>query len=485
MLFNSYQFLIFLPIVVLFYFLIPHRFRHVWLLLASYFFYACWNPSYTLLLLFSTTVTYFSSRLIANASTTSRKKLFVALSLVLNFATLFFFKYFNFAVENLERFFGFKVPGAPFDIVLPVGISFYIFQAIGYTIDIYRNELPPEKNFLRYALFVSFFPQLVAGPIERSKHLLGQFYEKHYFDFNRAKDGFLLILWGMFQKIVIADRLGILVRQIFDHPSEYQGLYIIFGVICFAFQIYCDFSGYSLIAIGSAKIMGFRLMENFDAPYFSRSIPEFWRRWHISLSSWFRDYLYIPLGGNRKGKLRTYLNLMLVFLASGLWHGASWHFIVWGGLHGLFIVLSRITKNFREKLRKRSPLPFALHVAFRLLVTFTLVNFAWLFFRAESLNQAFLMLGNIFRSWNPQILFDGSLAHLGLSSKSLFIGLIAVAILLIADCIKWRGTTVRSIIYRRPIWFRWLFYLIAIFTILVFGVWGPTYNQSNFIYFQF
>jgi len=346
MLFNSYDFLIFFPIVTLIYFLIPHKVRYIWLLITSYYFYMCWNAKYALILLFSTTITYVAGLLIEKANkikdekrSKKWKKVFVTISFVINLLILFLFKYFDFAVENINSIlilFNMKVLSPSFDVVLPVGISFYIFQALSYTVDVYRKDVHVEKNFFKYALFVSFFPQLVAGPIERSKNLLKQIHERHYFDGQRVKDGLLLMIWGGFQKIVIADRVAIVVNTVFNNFPEYGGMYIVVAAILFAIQIYCDFAGYSTIAMGSAKVMGFELMENFNAPYFSTSVSEFWRRWHISLSSWFKDYLYIPLGGNRKGKTRKYINLMIVFIVSGLWHGAQWSFVIWGALNRCF-----------------------------------------------------------------------------------------------------------------------------------------------------
>lgn len=359
MLFNSYNFLIFFPIVTLIYYLIPQKIKYIWLLLASYYFYMCWNAKYVLILLFSTTITYVSGLLITRANKCKEehkkikmKKIFVALSFIINLAILFLFKYFDFAIDNVNRVlshFSMQIINPSFDVILPVGISFYIFQALSYTVDVYRNDVKAEKNFLKYALFVSFFPQLVAGPIERSKNLLKQVHEKHYFDGQRVKDGLLLMIWGGFQKIVIADRVAIVVDTVFNNFPQYGGMYIVVAAILFAFQIYCDFSGYSIIAIGAAKVMGFELMENFNAPYMSMSVAEFWRRWHISLSSWFRDYLYIPLGGNRKGKLRKYINLMIVFIVSGLWHGAQWSFIVWGALN-------RDVSNYRGETKENKRL---------------------------------------------------------------------------------------------------------------------------------
>lgn len=497
MLFNSYNFLIFFPIVVLIYFLIPHRVRYIWLLIASYYFYMCWNAKYALILLFSTAVTYLSGLLIAKAGKIKnqkqrqrRQKIFVAISFVLNLAILFFFKYFEFAILNINKVLSaanMELLNPAFDVLLPVGISFYIFQALSYTVDVYRGDVKPEKNFLRYALFVSFFPQLVAGPIERSKNLLEQFYEKHYFDFQRVKDGILLMIWGLFQKIVIADRAAVVVDTIFSKPGTYGGWYVIVGVLLFAIQIYCDFSGYSLIAIGSAKVMGFKLMDNFNAPYFARSVAEFWRRWHISLSTWFRDYLYIPLGGNRKGRWRKYLNVMIVFLASGLWHGASWSFVIWGGLNGAYQVVGDLTKSLRTKILKGLRLSretFA-HKLLQTVTTFALIDVAWLFFRADNLQQAGRMLKSVFTVQNPWILVDGSLDKLGLSPQNFQLLLVAIGVLLAADLIHYRGGNIRQWVYQQPLWFRWAFYLVAICTVVIFGIWGATYNDAAFIYFQF
>lgn len=328
--------------------------RYIWLLCASYYFYMSWNPKYALLIAFSTVVTYLSGLLIGiinenNGDSSSQlqksvrlKKWVVAGSFTVNLAILFFFKYFDFALSNVNRILtavGISMIEKPFDVLLPVGISFYTFQALSYTMDVYRGDVRAERNILKYALFVSFFPQLVAGPIEQSKNLLSQVEKAHTFqlwNYNRIANGAVIMLWGYFQKMVIADRVALLVDTVYDKYWLYGSTALILASVLFAVQIYCDFASYSSIAIGAAEIMGFSLMENFDTPYFSRSVKEFWRRWHISLSSWFRDYLYIPLGGNRKGKVRKYINTMVVFLTSGLWHGASWNFVVWGGAYMAF-----------------------------------------------------------------------------------------------------------------------------------------------------
>ena len=342
MLFNSLEFLIFFPIVVAAYFILPKKLKQFWLLIASYYFYMCWNAKYIFLIFFSTVITYGSGLLLENIKTlpveekrrTRYKKLTVAFSFLLNLSVLCYFKYMNYFFSVIAAVFHaahieLNVPA--FDILLPVGISFYTFQALSYTMDVYRDEIYAEKNFFQYALFVSFFPQLVAGPIERSKSLLKQFARPTRFRYDAVREGLLLMMWGYFLKLVIADRCAVLVNRVYGDYTSYKGFQLIIANVLFAFQIYCDFEGYSQLAIGSAQVLGFHINENFRTPYLSTSVRDFWQRWHISLTSWFRDYLYIPLGGNRKGKLRKYFNIMIVFLVSGLWHGASWHFVAWGG----------------------------------------------------------------------------------------------------------------------------------------------------------
>lgn len=392
MLFNSLNFLIFFPLVVVLYYIIPVKFRYIWLLLSSYYFYMCWNLQYVLLLLTSTVVTYISGIIIARVKRSDiegkkkvcQMKWCVAISFVINLGILAWFKYFNFFFENIQKVFSvidITITEPAFDIILPVGISFYTFQALSYTMDVYRGDVYAEKNFFKYALFVSFFPQLVAGPIERSKNLLKQVNVPQKFDYEKCRDGFLLMLWGFFMKLVISDRAAILVNTVYGNIDKYSGLYFVVATILFSFQIYCDFAGYSTIAMGAAKILGYELMENFECPYFSQSVSEFWRRWHISLSSWFRDYLYIPLGGNKKGKRRKWVNLMVVFLTSGLWHGAQWSFVAWGGLNGLFQIIGEWLKPIRDFLNKlfRMDRASLSHKLFKVVFTFGLINFTWIF----------------------------------------------------------------------------------------------------------
>ncbi len=494
MLFNSISFIIYFPIVVFIYFVIPKKARYIWLLLASYFFYMCWNAKYAALLLYSTAVTYISGLLIDRCDRKEglekRKKVFVALSFIMNLSILFLFKYFNFVVGNINVILAecnleIIMPG--FDLLLPVGISFYIFQALSYTMDVYRKEIYVERNFLKYALFVSFFPQLVAGPIERSKNLLKQIGTYNVFSYDNFRRGLLIMLWGYFQKIVIADRIALLVDTVYNNVGSYEGSYYLLASVLFAIQIYCDFSGYSLIAAGAAKVMGFELMENFNCPYYAKSVAEFWRRWHISLTSWFRDYLYIPLGGNRKGTVRKYLNILLVFLVSGLWHGAQWTYVIWGGLNGLFQVLGSILMPLRKKagellgLREES---FG-HKFFKACVTFVLVDFAWIFFRAASIRDALHIIKSIFTMHNPWIFFDNSLYSLGLSQKQFHVMVFSVVILAAADWLKYKKVNVLDRLLEQDIWFRWPAYIIGILFVLVFGVWGNAYDAQAFVYFQF
>ena len=427
MLFNSIDFLIFLPIVLVIYYIIPMKYKHIWLLISSYYFYMCWNAKYVLLIFVSTVITYLSGILIDKVEKTwpdvndigKYKKLILALSFVSNLGILFYFKYINFTLDIVTRILSkvnisMNVP--VFDVILPVGISFYTFQALSYSVDVYRGEVAPEHDFFRYALFVSFFPQLVAGPIERSKNLLTQLREPRKFDFGYAFDGILLMLWGFFLKIVLADRIAIFVDTVYGDCEHYQGIYLIVATVLFAVQIYCDFSGYSSIAMGTAKLLGIELMDNFNAPYLSTSVADFWRRWHISLTSWFKDYLYIPLGGSKKGSLRKYFNKMIVFILSGLWHGAQLTFVVWGAINGLYQVIGEVLMPIRKKvsdiigINRNSEGVYALSV----LATFALVDFTWIFFRADSLGRAIYIIKSILNTENIWTLFDGSLYNCGL-----------------------------------------------------------------------
>ena len=497
MLFNSIPYMLFLPVVLLIYYLIPKRVKMLWLLLCSYFFYMCWNARYLVLILTSTLVTWVCGLAIEKAENsgaeervkTRKKKGAVAFGLILNLGILFFFKYFHFAMDNLAALLAlvhisFRQPA--FDVLLPVGISFYTFQALGYMIDVYRGDIAAEHSLPRYALFVSFFPQLVAGPIERSKNLLGQLAAPQQFCFDNLLEGLYLMLWGFFLKIVLADRIAIFVDSVYGpNYMDYGGVTVILATVLFAVQIYCDFAGYSTIAMGSAKMLGVELMENFNTPYLSRTVAEFWHRWHISLSTWFRDYLYIPLGGNRKGKARKALNVMITFTVSGLWHGASWGFVVWGFLNGLFQVLGGWLRPARQKLARALCLEqesFGYHLG-QTLVTFVLVDLTWVFFRAPSVRAAVHMLRSM-RYVRPELLLSGALLS-PLDAPNTRLLLLSLLLLLLADLLKYRGVRVRAVLMRQDWLFQALLISCSVCAILLFGIWGSSYDAASFIYFQF
>ena len=504
MLFNSYDFMLFFPIVVAIYFIIPKKIRYIWLLIVSYYFYMGWNAKYAILIAVSTIITYLSGVFIERIDSNKEakavteimryKKWVVVFSFATNIGILFFFKYFDFLWENIQFLFtqfGVTVIEKPFDVILPVGISFYTFQALSYTVDVYRGDVKAEKNILRYALFVSFFPQLVAGPIERSKNLLMQVdkvEEIHVWDYDRVTQGAVLMLWGLFQKMVIADRAAILVDTVYDSYWMYGSIELMLATVLFAVQIYCDFGSYSLIAIGAAKIMGFALMENFNTPYFSRSIKEFWRRWHISLSTWFRDYLYIPLGGNQCSKIRRYINLMITFLVSGLWHGASWSFICWGGVHGLYQVIGDMLRPVKKRLIKKYKVKDK-SISYKLgqiFVTFVLVDFAWIFFRMNSLSNSLKFIWRIMINWNPWVLYNQSLYKLGLNQQEIHILIISIVILFLVDCVRYKKNMTLDIFLKNEcIWFRWGVLFCIFFFIVIFGIYGPAFEAKQFIYFQF
>lgn len=494
MLFNSIDFWIFFPLVVGIYFIVPKKLRCFWLLAASYYFYMCWNPKYVLLLVASTLTTWLAGWLISRFRNTFWKKLSVAGCVVINLGILFVFKYFDFFLDTCNsvlRIFHLQMLDKPFDVLLPVGISFYTFQALGYIVDVYRGRMTPEKNILRYALFVSFFPQLVAGPIERSENLLKQVQElpqKKLWNYDRVVNGLILMVWGLFVKMVIADRVAILVNQVFDNFYMYGTVALLAGAFGFALQIYCDFCGYSTIAVGAAQVMGFSLMENFETPYFARSISEFWKRWHISLSTWFRDYVYIPLGGNRCSRGRKYWNVLVTMGISGLWHGASWSYVVWGLLHGVYQIIGDLTGTLRKKVyaachAKTESFSFKLA---QVVSTFLLVDFAWIFFRAGSIRLALDYCKRIFTKWDPWSLFNGEIYTLGLERMEFNILVISVLVLFLVDLLRYfRKQSVTDFLKEQCLWFRWAVVLVLIGAVLVYGIYGIRFESSQFIYFQF
>ncbi len=480
--FNSLSYLLFLSLNVLLYYLLPVKFRNIQLLAASYFFYCCWSPKYALLILFSTVTTYLCALLTGRAFL-SKRRLWVILGAALNLLLLFFFKYFNFLSSLLTRLFsalGLSLSLPLLDILLPVGISFYTFQALGYLIDVYREKEAAEKNFLHYALFVSFFPQLVAGPIERSENMLRQIRTPHPFRAENLRDGALPILWGLFKKMVLADQLAVPVNRAYQAPQLRSGAELLLATLAFAFQIYCDFSAYSDIARGSAKLLGFDLMENFRCPYLSQSVKEFWKRWHISLSSWFRDYLYFPLGGSRCSKGRQIFNLFVVFALSGLWHGAALTFLFWGLLNGLYQALGVLWAGARKALLKRESVKrkFTLH---KIVFTFFLILLSWVLFRAGSLSDALLIYRAIFSI--PFSGFSVSLKSLELSWESLI--LLGGCVLLLT-AVDW-AAEYRQLAKRINESFlpRYAVYFFLIAAILLFGSYGKGYSPQDFVYFQF
>jgi len=431
-------------------------------------------PVYILILGFTIVVDYFAGIYLEKAK--RKRRLFLIMSLVANIGVLAFFKYFNFINESITTLLkgvGMSNPVPFLKIILPIGLSFHTFQAMSYTIEVYRGNQKAERNFGIYALYVMFYPQLVAGPIERPQNLLHQFYEKHELNYDNVVSGLKMIMWGFFQKLVVADRLSIYVDAVYNNPENHSGLTLLLATIFFAFQIYCDFAGYSNIALGSAKIMGFKLMTNFRRPYFAKSISEFWTRWHISLSSWFRDYLYIPLGGNRVSVPRWCFNLFFVFLLSGLWHGANWTFILWGAINGLYLIFSLLFKKFNEKFSVNKGLKKSTGISLfvQMVTVFLLTNFAWIFFRASSIDKAFLIIRKIFTFKGP----------LFISTPSLMIySLLAIGLLLLCEFFTEFYPQVSLINNKyKPV--RYMAYASLITIILVMGV----LDGGQFIYFQF
>ncbi len=480
MLFNSYEFLVFFPAIVVMYFLTPFKWRWLLLLVGSCYFYMCWKPEYIVLMMFPSFIDYYVALKMNATPDAAKRKKYLWLSLVSNLGLLFAFKYFNFFNESARALFdylnlAYAVPAV--NLLLPVGISFYTFQTLSYTIDVYRGAIQPERHLGKFSLFITFFPQLVAGPIERSSNLLPQLQNLRYkFDAERVTDGLRLMLWGLFKKVVIADRLAATVNLVYNNPSEYYGAQVVLATIFFAFQIFCDFSGYSDIAIGAAKILGVDLMKNFDKPYSARSISEFWRRWHISLSTWFKDYVYIPLGGNRTLKWRWYYNLFLTFLISGLWHGANWTFVIWGALHGCYLVFAIISKPWREALCQRlgmNKLPLLLKAG-QVATTFALVNLGWLFFRANNLTDALLLLKNMFVLAPLANVFDL------ITPGALAINLMLIAILELAHALEKDEPFVLSLAKKSAL-VRWPAYVAVTLAVLYLS----TSAGQQFIYFQF
>jgi alginate O-acetyltransferase complex protein AlgI len=482
MLFNSIDFAIFLPIVFLLYWFVAQKnlkLQNALIVVTSYMFYGWWDWRFLSLILFSTIVDYTVGRKLRTVKKEFKRKVLLWTSIIVNLGFLGFFKYYNFFLENfVDAFslFGMQIKANSLNIILPVGISFYTFQTISYTIDVYKKKLKPTSEFITFAAFVSFFPQLVAGPIERASNLLPQFKKNRIFDYHQAADGMRQILWGFFKKIVIADNCAIFADQIFNNYTDYSGSTLVLGAIFFAFQIYGDFSGYSDIAIGTARLFGFNLMQNFAFPYFSRDIAEFWRRWHISLSTWFRDYLYIPLGGSRGTNYFKIRNVFIIFLVSGFWHGSNWTFVAWGGINALYflpIMLMKKNKINTDIVAQGKYFPSVQEIL-SMLLTFSLTTIAWIFFRAEDLNHAISYISNII---DPSTL---TFPELITPKIEMLYTLLCVIILLIVEWMnreKAHGLDIANSNRSN----RWILYFIITILIITFGA----FNHNSFIYFQF
>ncbi len=492
--FNSYQFLIFFPAVVLLYYLIPCKWRKNWLLFVSYCFYMSWSPKYALLLFTATVVTWISACAMERTDKRNIKKYSLIGTVALLLFILFLFKYFVFTWNTIRSgvsFFGGTLGECPMRFVLPVGISFYTFQVLGYLIDVYRGKIAAEKNFLRYALFAAFFPQLAAGPISRFERLMPQLdniERPMSVNWYKIRDGLIYMLYGYFIKMVLADNLAVYVDRVYGRYYFYGTIELVIAMLFFSIQIYCDFAGYSILAIGAAQVMGIELIENFHAPYFAGSIKDFWRRWHISLSTWLRDYLYIPLGGSRCSKLRQYFNIMVTFLISGLWHGANWTFILWGGLHGLYQILENMLAPAGKKLATFVGINVEEtgYKHLRMLLTFIATAFAWILFKAESLTQAGQYIKSMLTKWNPWVLTDGSLKTVGFyNGVEWAVVILAMIVLWYVDYI-WETRQQRIDVYldAQGNFFRILFVACMIFSIIMFGSYGG-YQANAFIYFQF
>lgn len=480
MIFNSLSFAIFLPIVFIAYWALPHKYRWLFLLLTSYWFYMSWNVRYVLLILFTTVVSYGMAIALEKEENSGRKKAILIIGALLCLSVLFFFKYYvfvgNSVIDLLGRF-SIHLDPITLHLLLPVGVSFYTFQTLGYVIDVYKGKVPAEHHFGYYATFVSFFPQLVAGPIERTNSLLPQIKERHYFDYEQATYGLKLMAWGYYKKLVIADAVSAYVSHIYDSPQKYAGFSLVLATLLFSIQIYCDFSGYSDIAIGTAKLFGITLTTNFRSPYFSDSIKEFWRRWHISLSTWLRDYVYIPLGGNQRGRLRNAGNLLITFLVSGLWHGANWTFVVWGGIHGVLQILEEaLVPDVKRKNAGRAVM------LVRMFIVFVLVTFAWIFFVSHSIGDAFYVIAHMREGvTSPVSYIYKGIIDIGISASDLIKVCFTVLILAVYDYLSLNKDVIECI-SRWNVFVRWAIYVGFTLVLVFFSHKGVA---AEFVYFQF
>lgn len=465
MIFNSVQFFIFLIITFIIYYIVKDKYRGILLLVASYYFYCSSNPKNLIILLLVTIISYISGLLVNKNDDKKRKKIIIAITTILLVGTLLYFKYSYFIIQNINIVLStnFSIE----NIVVPLGISFFTLQAISYPIDIYRKDVKVEKNILKYALFISFFPQILSGPIGKAKEMLPQFNQKHPFNRKNISNGIMIVIYGLFKKIVIADLMAIGINNVYGNLSGFKGIPLLITVIMYSFQIYFDFSSYSNIAYGCGKIFGYELNKNFNLPYFASSIKEFWSRWHISLSTWFRDYLYFPLGGNRCKKYRCYLNILIVFLVSGLWHGAAWTYIVWGALHAIYQILERM---FNLKFKSKT---------LNIIRTFILVTFAWIFFRSSTINDAIYVITNMFNfSFND---VKEQILSIGLDKYDLIVLSVSVTLVFIIEVLQYRKQIYTNFENLQLIP-KLIICIILIFIITVFGSYGPGFDNSQFIY---
>jgi alginate O-acetyltransferase complex protein AlgI len=480
MLFNSFQFALFFALSVGLLGLLPHRYRWILLLAASYYFYICWNVKYTLVLLGVTLTTYLAGLLMAKYRHRAAKKMTLVFCLSINVGMLFFFKYFDFFSLSLTKALnalGVLISIPMLDLLLPVGISFYTFQSVGYAVDVYRGSIRPERHLGFFALFVGFWPQILAGPIGRAHQLLPQFKERRELIYPQMVDGLRLMLWGMFKKAVIADHLATYVNRVYGHLDDHQGFPLMIATIFYTAQIYCDFSGYTDMARGAARVMGYNLMENFRRPYFAKSMRDFWHRWHISLSTWFLDYVYIPLGGRRVAKWRWYYNLLLIFLLSGLWHGSNWTFVIWGVFHGICLIVEYATAGFQQRLASwLCPQKDSLwHKGIQIGVTMALVCVSWIFFRADTVADAFYIVSHMFFLDFDQI----GVSVVG--GEAFLLSIVLIMILIAADLFE-RKARLTVWLACRPQWLRWSLYSAAVWAVALSTVFGV---KQEYIYFQF
>ena len=500
MTFTSFPFLIFFPAAAAIYFTIPMRWRQIFLLAASYYFYMCFKPEYVIILAASTAIDYFLALRIHASTTQARRKRLLIFGLLHNIGLLAVLKYFTFFNKTITDLLNsinilYNIDGLEF--LVPVGISYYTFKKLSYLIDVYRENQDPEKRLETFALYVSFFPAIMSGPIDRAHQLVPQFKKKHGFDYRRVTDGLKLMTWGFFKKLVIADRLAAFVDKVYNTPTQYEGLSLVAATVYFSFQVYCDFSGYTDIARGASKIMGFELMENFNRPYFSRSIVEFWKRWHISLSTWLMDYLFLPIAYAVSRKIKSpqlmkiraeswayFAGIIVTMTLCGLWHGASWTFVIWGTLHGLYLAISFAAKRTRRKLAKKLNLKKHSFIrrTFQVTITFSMVTFAWIFFRANSLADALYIVTHLFTGWAGVFNATGFLSafHFGLLKKELAVAVISIGFMLLIHWLR-KDQTFEQLIAKQETVIRWTIYLVLLLWIMTFGDTGA----EDFIYFRF